>query len=142
MLRSGLLASRGGGEGGGELHLIEVSEVVRQPERPDEERLDRVWLRPSVVDGVLEAVAVLPYYRLAPPDFFGRNASQDVERPERAVHSKYCDTTWERGSRNIMLDVPLLRVGHHSLLQKVRPLLFNSSRNRYLNESPPVFGMW
>ena len=126
----------------GELHLIEVSEVVRQPERPHKQRLDRVRLLSKVVDGVLEAVAVLPYYRLAPPDFFGRNASQDVERPERAVHSKYCDTTWERGSRNIMLDVPLLRLGHHSLLQKLWPLLFNSSLNKYLNESPPVFGTW
>ena len=74
-----------GDSGGGELHLIEVSEVVRQPERPHEQRLDRVRLLALVVDGVLEAVAVLPYYRLAPPDFFGRNASQDVERSERAV---------------------------------------------------------
>ena len=52
---------------GGELHLIEVSEVVRQPERPHKQRLDRVRLLALVVDGVLEAVAVLPYYRLAPP---------------------------------------------------------------------------
>ena len=56
-----------GDSGGGELHLIEVSEVVRQPERPHEQRLDRVRLLALVVDGVLEAVAVLPYYRLAPP---------------------------------------------------------------------------
>ena len=69
-----------GDSGGGELDLIEVSEVVRQPERPHKQRLDRVRLLSKVVDGVLEAVAVLPYYRLAPPDFFGRNASQDVER--------------------------------------------------------------
>ena len=55
----------------GELHLIEVSEVVRQPERPHKQRLDRVRLLPKIVDGVLEAVAVLPYYRLAPSDFFG-----------------------------------------------------------------------
>ena len=69
----------------GELHLIEVSEVVRQPERPHKQRLDRVRLLSKVVDGVLEAVAVLSYYRLAPPDFCRRNASQDVERAERAV---------------------------------------------------------
>ena len=42
---------------------------MRQAERPDEERLDRVRLLSKIVDGVLEAVAVLPYYRLAPPDF-------------------------------------------------------------------------
>ena len=71
--------------GGGELDLIEVSEVVRQPERPHKQRLDRVRRLALVVDGVLETMAVLPYYRLAPPDFFGRNASQDVERLERAV---------------------------------------------------------
>ena len=67
--------SDGGGDSparrSGELHLIEVSEVVRQPERPHKQRLDRVRLLSKVVDGVLEAVAVLPYYRLAPPDFFG-----------------------------------------------------------------------
>ena len=77
MLRSGLLASRGGGEGGGELHLIEVSEVVRQPERPHKQRLDRVRLLSKVVDGVLEAVAVLPYYRLAPLDFFVLSSSRN-----------------------------------------------------------------
>ena len=44
----------------GELHLIEVSEVVRQPERPHKQRLDRVRLLSKIVDGVLEAVAVLP----------------------------------------------------------------------------------
>ena len=58
---------------------------MRQPERPHKQRLDRVRLLALVVDGVLEAVAVLPYYRLAPPDFFGRNASQDVERLERSI---------------------------------------------------------
>ena len=63
-----LLASRGGEAGvGRELHLIEVSEVVRQPERPHKQRLDRVRLLSKIVDGVLEAVAVLPYFRLAPP---------------------------------------------------------------------------
>ena len=51
-----------GDSGGGVLHLIEVSEVVRQPERPHKQRLDRVRLLALVVDGVLEAVAVLPYY--------------------------------------------------------------------------------
>ena len=71
--------------GGGELHLIEVGEVVRQPERPRKQRLDRVRLLAKIVDGVLEAVAVLPYYRLAPPDFFGRDPPKNVERPERAV---------------------------------------------------------
>ena len=72
VLRSGLLASRGGGKESGELHLIEVSEVVRQPERPHKQRLDRVRLLSKIVDGVLEAVAVLPYYGLAPPDFSAR----------------------------------------------------------------------
>ena len=67
-----LAATASANNGGGELHLIEVSEVVRQPERPHKQRLDRVRLLALVVDGVLEAVAVLPYYRLAPPDFFGR----------------------------------------------------------------------
>ena len=71
--------------GGGELDLIEVSEVVRQPERPHKQRLDRVRLLALVVDGVLEAVAVLPYYRLAPPDFFGRYPPKNVERPERTI---------------------------------------------------------
>ena len=42
--------------------MIKRGEVVRQPERPDEERLDRVRLLSKIVDGVLEAVAVLPYY--------------------------------------------------------------------------------
>ena len=54
--------SPGANDGGGELHLIEVSEVVRQPERPHKQRLDRVRLLAKIVDGVLEAVAVLPYY--------------------------------------------------------------------------------
>ena len=71
--------------GVGNSHLIKRREVVRQPERPHKQRLDRVRLLSKIVDGVLEAVAVLPYYRLAPPDFFGRDSSQDVERFERAV---------------------------------------------------------
>ena len=82
-----------GDSGGGELHLIEVSEVVRQPERPHKQRLDRVRLLALVVDGVLEAVAVLPYYRLAPPDFFGRNASQDVERLVKGPECAQCLST-------------------------------------------------
>ena len=51
-------------------------------------------------------------------------------------------TTCARGSRNTIVEVPFERRGHHSLLQKLRPLLFNSSLNKYLNESPPVFGTW
>ena len=73
------------GDGGWGLYLIEVSEVVRQPERPHKQRLGRVRLLAKIVDGVLEAVAVLPYYRLAPLDFFGRDPPKNVERPERAV---------------------------------------------------------
>ena len=65
----------------GELHLIEVSEVVRQPERPHKQRLDRVRLLSKIVDGVLEAVAVLPYYRLAPFDLLTRRARAARGRP-------------------------------------------------------------
>ena len=50
--------------GGGGTHR-EVSEVVRQPERPHKQRLDRVGSLSKIVE--LEAVAVLPYFRLAPP---------------------------------------------------------------------------
>ena len=52
--------------------MIKRGEVVRQPERPHKQRLDRVRLLAKIVDGVLEAVAVLPYYRLAPPDLLIR----------------------------------------------------------------------
>ena len=40
--------------------MIKRREVVRQPERPHKQRLDRVRLLSKIVDGVLEAVAVLP----------------------------------------------------------------------------------
>ena len=66
--------------------MIKRGEVVRQPERPHKQRLDRVRLLSKIVDGVLEAVAVLPYYRLVPPDFFGRYPPMYLSSRRRSRH--------------------------------------------------------
>ena len=56
---------------------LKLDKAASSPaERFPQTTCDRVRLLAKIVDGVLEAVAVLPYYRLAPPARRGRSPAQ------------------------------------------------------------------